>query len=120
MRRKHQDLMAWQQAMELARVVYRQTSAFPKHELFGLVSQMRRAAVSVPANIAEGAGRTSKKEFLQFLSISRGSLNELDTYILLSKDLGYLKDAADIEALTQRVFGLLGGLISSERKLVAP
>lgn len=119
MRRKHQDLMAWQQAMELVRLVYKLTFAFPKHELFGLVGQMRRAAVSVPANIAEGAGRTSKKEFLQFLSISRGSLNELDTYILLSKDLGYLKDADEVESLTQRVFALLGGLIASERKLAA-
>ena len=119
MRRKHQDLMVWQQAMELVRLVYQITTSFPKHELFGLVGQMRRAAISVPANIAEGAGRTSKTEFLHFLSIARGSMNELDTYIILAKDLGYLNDIAEMAELSSRVFGLLGGLINSERKASA-
>lgn len=119
MRRKHQDLMAWQQSMILVKLIYKTTSEFPKHELFGLTSQMRRAAVSVPANIAEGAGRTSKKEFLQFLSIARGSLSELDTLSLIATELGYLADTVEISGLTNRVFGLLGGLINSERKLAA-
>jgi four helix bundle protein len=105
--------------MALVKSVYAVTTDFPKHEIFGLVSQMRRAAVSVPSNIAEGAGRSSKKEFLQFLSIARGSLNELDTQLLIAKDLGYLSDTAAIEALIDRVLALIGGLINAERRATA-
>lgn len=79
--RKHHDLLVWQEALSLVKVIYRLTSQFPKEELYGLTTQMRRAAVSVPSNIAEGASRTGSKEFLKFLSIARGSLSELETQI---------------------------------------
>ena len=119
MRRKHQGLMVWQQAMALVKLVYAITADFPKHEVSGLTSQMRRAAISVPSNIAEGAGRASKKEFLYFLSIAGGSLNELDTQVLIAADLGYLRNSAEIEAQTKRVLALIGGLINSERRATA-
>jgi four helix bundle protein len=102
--------------MELVKTVYAVTKEFSKHEVFGMVSQMRRAAISVPSNIAEGAGRDSKKEFLRFLSIARGSLNELDTQVLIAKDLGYLRETDAIEASIDRVLALIGGSINSERR----
>ena len=119
MRRKHHQLVAWQVAVTLVKKIYETTKSFPQNEIYGLTSQMRRAAVSVPANIAEGAARTTTKEFLQFLSIARGSLSELDTYVVISRELGYLSDVAEAEALIDRVFGLIGGLINSERRVAA-
>jgi four helix bundle protein len=79
MKRRHHDLQVWMEGMSLAKDVYAATASFPKEEIYGLTSQMRRAAVSLPSNIAEGAARGSKKEFLQFLVIARGSLMELET-----------------------------------------
>ena len=79
LKRKHHSLLVWQEAMELVQEIYNVTALFPKEEVYALTNQMRRAAVSVPSNIAEGAARTGKKEFLQFLSIARGSLSELET-----------------------------------------
>ena len=112
-------MVAWQAAIMLVKKIYETTKSFPQNEVYGLISQMRRAAVSVPANIAEGAGRTTAKEFVQFLSIARGSLSELDTYIVICKDLGYVSDTAELESLMDRVFGLVGGLINSERRVAA-
>jgi four helix bundle protein len=86
------DLIAWQKAHEFVLEIYKATENFPKHELFGLVSQFRRAAVSIPANIAEGYKRKSKVEKLRFFNISQGSLEECRYYILLSKDLGYIDE----------------------------
>lgn len=117
MRRKHQDLLAWQQAIELVKLVYKITPAFPQHEIYGLTSQMRRVAVSIPANIAEGAGRNSKQEFVHFLGIARGSFSELDTFIVIAMELGYLRDPQETRALIDRVFGLMGGLIDSGRRV---
>lgn len=74
---------------------------------------MRRAAISIPSNIAEGAARTSDKEFLHFLSVARGSLSELETQVLISRNLGYLKDVAEISSSIDELFGLIGGLIKS-------
>ena len=86
----HRDLLIWQEAMNLAKDVYARTGSFPREEMYGLTSQMRRAAVSVPSNIAEGAGRSSDKEFRQFLMIARGSLSELETQVILAQELGFL------------------------------
>jgi four helix bundle protein len=88
--RSYQELAVWQKAMTLAAECYQVTRAFPKEELVGISSQIRRAAASVPANIAEGQGRYSTKEFLRHLSIARGSLNELETHLILSQRIGLL------------------------------
>ena len=88
--RPHRKLKVWHKAMNLVSDVYRITNEFPKDEVYGLSSQMRRAAVSVPSNLAEGAGRKGSKEFKQFLNIAQGSLSELDTQIELARMLGYI------------------------------
>ena len=87
----HRDLIAWQEAMALVESVYRDTATFPKEEMFGLTTQMRRCAISVPSNIAEGAARNSSREYVQFLGISCGSLSELETQLELATRLGLLK-----------------------------
>jgi four helix bundle protein len=109
----HKKLDVWRHSMELAQRIYRITSEFPADEKFGLVSQMRRAAVSIPSNIAEGAARQGKKEFRNFLGIARGSLSELDTQAELSVLLGYLNEETT-EGLTgqlTRIDQMLAGLI---------
>ncbi len=111
--RPHCNLEVWKQSMELARNIYRKTKKFPADERFGLVVQMRRSAVSIPSNIAEGACRGSRKDFIRFLMIARGSLGEIETQSYLAKDLGYLEDIDEIIQLTNRVFRLICGLISS-------
>ncbi|HET8609445.1 MAG TPA: four helix bundle protein [Burkholderiales bacterium] len=116
MRRKHHQLHVWQQAIVLVKSVYEATAKFPKEELYLLTSQMRRCAVSVPSNIAEGAARSGNKEFLQFLGIARGSLSELETQTLIAKELGYLPDDGALIEQIDNVFGLLGGLINRLRK----
>jgi four helix bundle protein len=108
-------LRAWQESIVLVKEVYRCTSAFPRDELYGLTLQMRRCAISVPSNIAEGAGRGGSKEFLHYLAIARGSLSELETQVVIAKELGYLDDVAAIEQHMENCFGLLGGLINSLR-----
>ncbi len=115
MKRKHHDLRAWQEAMTLVKDVYQITASFPKDEIYALTSQMRRAAVSIPSNIAEGAARTGDKEFLQFLSISRGSLSELETQLTIAKELGYMLESNEIMLKIDGLFGLLGGLMKSLR-----
>jgi four helix bundle protein len=113
--KSYRDLETWQQAMALVLEVYRVTKLFPKEELFGLTSQVRRAVVSIPSNIAEGQGRTSTKEFLQHLSIAYGSLCETETQILIAKDLNYLaqQDYESLSTLTARVGRLINGLSKS-------
>ena len=91
--RDYKDLHVWQKGMELAKQVYLLTNRFPSEEKFGLVSQMRRAAISVPSNIAEGQARNTTGEFVQFLSHAEGSAAELDTQLRLSTDLGYCVSA---------------------------
>ena len=111
--RKHQELQAWQEAMRLAEGIYALSGEFPPEERYGLTSQMRRAAVSVPSNIAEGAARSSDKEFIHFLIVARGSLSELDTQTILAKRLNFAGDFAAIESQLDTVFKLLGGLINA-------
>jgi four helix bundle protein len=85
--RKHHNLKVWQEAMQLVKAVYAATTSFPKEESYDLTSQIRRAAISISSNMAEGAARTGTKEFLRFLSIARGSLSELETQIILAREL---------------------------------
>jgi four helix bundle protein len=99
------DLDVWRLAVELAETVYRVTARFPKAELFGLTSQMRRAAVSIPSNIAEGRARDSTREFLHFLAISRGSLAELDTQLELAIRLDYSDSELDAARFQSEVLG---------------
>jgi len=84
------DLLVWQEAMNLVEMIYLQTSSFPKEEIYGLTNQVRRAAVSIPANIAEGNGRISRKEYLRFLYIANGSMKELETHLLIAERLNFL------------------------------
>jgi four helix bundle protein len=88
----YRDLLVWQKGMALAKQIYSMTRAFPDDERFGLIAQMRRAAVSVPSNIAEGQARQGRREFVQFLSHAEGSLAELDTQLNLADDLGYCRN----------------------------
>ena len=90
--RPHHKLEAWSKAIEFVTDVYKNSESFPKEERYGLTSQIRRAAVSIPANIAEGAGRHSKKEFAHFLSNSQGSASELETELVIAHRLGYLDE----------------------------
>jgi len=101
------DLIVWQKAYRLVLEVYKITKDFPKSETYGLAQQMRRAAVSLPSNIAEGYGRRHKTEYKQFLSIAYGSLLELETQYLLSVDLGYTKKSDIIENLLKEVGSML-------------
>lgn len=111
--RNHKELRVWQAAMRLSQEIYALTSTFPKEELFGLSSQMRRAAVSVPSNIAEGAARNSTKELLYFLNVATGSLSELDTQLDLSKRLGYSEDTSNIQATLDETTALILAMAKS-------
>jgi four helix bundle protein len=109
------DLIAWQKAMELVTTIYDVTDAVPPHEQFGLTSQLRRAAVSVPSNIAEGKAHYSNRDFVRFLRHARGSLAEIETQILIAQQRNYLA-AADVAQLTPQLDELgriLSGLINS-------
>ncbi len=90
----HKKLDVWKKSLDLVKEIYTLTHTFPKYEIYGLTNQMRRAAVSVPANIAEGAARNTKKEFIQFLHMAEGSLSELDTHFEICLKLGYLKEGS--------------------------
>src|SRR5690348_13664063 len=109
------DLRVWQSAMDLAIEVYQQTSAFPRDEIYSLTQQMRRAAVSVPSNIAEGKGRKSRKEFQQFLFHARGSLLELQTQVMIAQRLNYPTEHQSRAFLDHaaRIGRSLTGLINS-------
>jgi len=119
MSRDYHKLKVFQIAHELVKETYKATKGFPKEETFGLVSQMRRAAVSIPANIAEGSARKGKKEYMQFLFNALGSASELEYYIFLSYDLGYLsKDEHDVlENIESQVGKMLQGLIKALRSI---
>jgi four helix bundle protein len=104
--------------MELVMEIYRLTQNFPKEEIFGLMSQLRRSAVSIPSNIAEGQGRLSRGEFRVFLGNARGSLSELETQILISQKLDYLKesDAFGLMEMASEIGRILNGLIASMKR----
>ena len=98
----HKDLDIWKLGIELVEEVYKITAQFPKEEVYGLASQMRRAVVSIPSNISEGAARNSKKEFIQFLYVGLGSLAELETQVMISEKLGYQKNSQLMELIEKQ------------------
>jgi four helix bundle protein len=118
-KRPHESLDVWQKAMSLVELVYTCSARFPDGERYGLTAQIRRAAVSVPSNIAEGAARRSTSEFLRFLSISRGSLAELDTQLQIAQRLGYTQLSTEIAERIDDVFSMLTGLMNSLQARVA-
>jgi four helix bundle protein len=117
----YRDLKAWQAAMEMVPEVYRLTREFPREELYGLASQLRRAAVSIASNIAEGKGRSSDKELLYFLSNAKGSLFEVETQVMIADRLGYLShvQAEELLSKTAEIGRLLNGLIRAFRNIPA-
>jgi four helix bundle protein len=112
-KRPHEGLEVWKDSMDLVEVVYRFSSGFPDAERFGLTSQIRRAAVSIPSNIAEGAARRSSPEYLRFLSIARGSLSELDTQQQLAVRLQFVETSASLDALIDKIFAKLTALMNA-------
>ena len=113
--KSHKDLIVWQKSMDHVAAIYVATKAFPNEELFGIVSQMRRAAVSIPSNIAEGYGRLYDKETVKFLSNALGSASELETQLIISKDLGYLliEDFQKLINQIEEIIRMLSALIKS-------
>jgi four helix bundle protein len=120
MSRDYKKIIAWERGHKLTLSVYQETKNFPTEEQFGLISQLRRAAYSVPSNIAEGSGRDSKRDYLRFLYIAAGSLRETEYFLLLARDLGYVS-APLFEQCTDQInasFAALHGLIAAVRKEV--
>jgi len=117
-RNSHKDLILWQRAMDLATEAHRLTRRMPRHEIFGLTSQVRRAAVSIPSNIAEGSARRSTREFLAFLHIARGSSAELETQLQIACNVGYLaeRDLGPVLARLDEVGRLLNAVITGLRR----
>lgn len=120
--RPHKNLIAWKEAVSMAQSVYILCAKIPAEEKFGLVSQLKRAAVSVSLNIAEGAARKTKKEFIQFLYIAEGSLSEIDTIITICLNLQYLspENIIEIENKVEKISALIHGLIKKLNKDLAP
>jgi len=117
MEKPHRKLNVWKQSMDLTVQAYQATGAFPREELYGLTGQVRRSAVSVPSNIAEGAARQTKKEFANFLHISQGSLSELDTLLEVSFRLGFIDQPSinKLDASMIEIDKMLSGLIRKQR-----
>jgi four helix bundle protein len=111
--RPHHQLKVWKDAMVLVRRVYELSATFPDDERFGLTAQMRRCAISVPSNIAEGAARASAKEFARFLMFARGSLSELDTQLRIAHDLGFA-ETSDVLDDVDSIFAMLADLVRSQ------
>ncbi|MDD5765842.1 MAG: four helix bundle protein [Candidatus Marinimicrobia bacterium] len=111
--KSHKDLEVWMKSIALVSEVYTLTRDFPKEELFGITSQIRRAVISIPTNIAEGAGRNSKKEFIQFLFISLGSLSELETLLIIANNLKFIDDISNLNTELTSIRRMLLGLINS-------
>ena len=122
MNASYRDLRVWQSAMKLVLEVYAATRSFPKDELYGLVCQMRRAAISVPSNIAEGKGRLTDRDRTHFFSQARGSLLELETQVLIAQELQYLsqEQAGSLMRLSAETGRMLNALVSSMRPIIEP
>ena len=111
--KSHKDLKVWQESMTLVTQIYKISEDFPKHEVYGLSSQIRRAAVSIPSNIAEGAGRKGENEFTRFLYIALGSLSEVETQLEISERLNYINNIEDINKSIYYIRNMLSNLIKS-------
>lgn len=118
MDKPHRKLDVWNESIALVKVVYEYTGSFPRSEEYGFSSQIRRAAVSIPGNIAEGAARQTRREYIQFLYIARGSISEVDTYLEIAKNLSFISDESinPIEQKMVNVDKMLTGLIYSLKK----
>ena len=108
----HKKLEIWKKSINFVTKIYKVTESFPENEKFILVPQVRRSAISIPSNIAEGAARTSKKEFINFLSIAQGSLSELETQLIISNNLGYLEEKdmhmlEELDEISRMIIGLI-------------
>jgi len=106
----HKDLDIWKKSISLVKEIYSLTGEFPADEKYGIIQQMRRSAISIPSNIAEGSARSSKKEFSHFLSIAQGSLAELETQIIISKELDYVSEIASFESQIKLIRLMIKGL----------
>jgi four helix bundle protein len=118
----HKDLNVWRDSIELVTLIYDKTKSFPKDELFGLTSQIRRSVISIPSNISEGAARESNKEFLRFLFIAQGSVSELDTQLLIANNLNFL-NKSDYNQITEKLASIrkmLSGLIKYRQSKSSP
>ena len=117
----HMDIDVWKNAIELVTRIYGLTEGFPQHELYGLTNQIRRAAVSIPSNIAEGAGRNYNKEFIQFLYVTLGSMAELETQLIISEKLAYITNVQleevlqDLTVIRSQVSGLINYLKNTKQ-----
>jgi four helix bundle protein len=122
MEKPHKKLEVWKQSMTLVIEIYRTTEKFPSKEVYGLTNQIRRAAVSIPSNIAEGAARQTQKEFTNFLHIAQGSMSELDTQLELANRLGYLNDNSrnSLNEMMEQIDKMLTGLIRHLNKSKEP
>ena len=111
----HKDLLVWKKGIDLVEQIYKFTKQFPKEELYDITNQMRRCAVSIPANIAEGSGRKNKAEFIQFLHIALGSASELETHLIISQRLGFLSINSYDEIMNalNEIIKMICGLINS-------
>jgi len=112
----HRDLDVWKKGIDLVEDIYRSTNDFPREEIYSLTSQIRRSVISIPSNIAEGAARNSKKEFIQFLHIALGSSAELETQLLIAERLGYIKNSFEFNNKLNDIKKMLIGLISFLKK----
>jgi len=120
-RKPHKNLEVWKLSVDFVKDIYTLTTNFPDEEKFGIISQLRRAVVSIPTNIAEGAARSTKKEFRNFLYIASGSLSEIDTLLTISKELGFIKES-QLDALNEKLVKIdimLDGLIKKLKKDMA-
>jgi four helix bundle protein len=117
----HKDLDVWKKSIEFVKEIYKMTSEFPKEELFGIVSQIRRSAVSIPSNIAEGSARSSSKDYIRFLYIAAGSLAELDTQLIICKELEYISQEKlnNLEIELDGIAKMLHGVIRYQRDKIA-
>jgi len=114
--KSHKDLDVWKKSIDLVAQIYELSKCFPKEEVFGLQGQIRRAAVSIPANISEGASRNTKKEYIQFLYIALGSASEVETHLIVSRKIGFISAIDEALANIENIKKMLNGLISFLRK----